>query len=140
MYTKSRSLLDGIEDRIRDAAARYQAAREGLLALRGPGAWETVLQVLRKEDIRGMNERMMNDEEKADNRKARKLAGLPGDRSDDVDEYGESVELTVLFNLETGEGQRALSWIWYTAMSSEEVGEDGKLHSGTCVHSTSHSH
>jgi hypothetical protein len=88
-----------------------------------------------------MNERMMNDEEKADNRKARKLAGLPGDGSDEVNEYGEPVELTVLFNLETGEGRRALSWIWYMAMSSEEVGEDRKLHSGMCATiAISHSH
>jgi hypothetical protein len=88
-----------------------------------------------------MNERMMNDEEKTDNRKAHKLAELPGNGSNEVNEYGEPVELTVLFTLETGEGRRALSWIWYTATSSEEVGEDGKLHSGMCVAiAISHSH
>jgi hypothetical protein len=43
-----------------------------------PGAWETALQPLCKEDIRGMNKQMMNDEEKAGNRKARKLAGVLG--------------------------------------------------------------
>ncbi|KAJ7763271.1 hypothetical protein B0H14DRAFT_2633766 [Mycena olivaceomarginata] len=59
-----------------------------------------------------MNERMMNDEEKADNRKARKLAGLPGDGSNEVNEYGTVMDL-------------------YTATSSKEVGEDRKLHSVT---------
>lgn len=131
MYTKSRSLQDGIEDRIRGATARYRAAWTGLVALRGEGDWQKDLQELRKEDIRGMNERAMNDEEKEDNRKARVLAGLTGDGSDELDEYGELVELTVLFNLEPGEGRRMLSWLWYSATGSEEVAADGKLHAGT---------
>ncbi|KAJ7866049.1 hypothetical protein B0H14DRAFT_3084255 [Mycena olivaceomarginata] len=112
MYTKSRTLLDGIEERIRDAAARYRAARVGLFRLRGPGDWESVLRELRKEDVRGINERAMNEEEKEENRKARLLAGLTGDGSDDVDQFGEPVDLTVLFDLETGEGRRQLSWLW----------------------------
>ncbi|KAF7359938.1 hypothetical protein MVEN_00720200 [Mycena venus] len=130
MYTKSRSLLDGSEGRIREACARYCSARAGLLGLRGPGPWETVFQELRKEDIRGINEQAMNDEEKEENRKARALAGLTGDGSDELDEYGEPVDLTVLFHLETGEGHRSLSWIWYTASSAEDLGADGKLHPG----------
>ncbi|KAJ7738811.1 hypothetical protein B0H16DRAFT_1465657 [Mycena metata] len=128
MYTKSQSLQDGIEDRIRSAGARYRAAWAGLLALRGPGKWQTALQELRPEDVRGINERAMNDEEKEDNRKARLLAGLTGDGSGDVDEYGESIPLTVLFNLETGEGTRQSSWLWYSAMGVGEVDADGKLH------------
>ncbi|KAJ7896185.1 hypothetical protein B0H13DRAFT_1885266 [Mycena leptocephala] len=64
MYTKSRTLTDGIEDRIRAASARYRTARAALLQLRGPGDWETRLKVLEKSDVRGMNERAMNDEEK----------------------------------------------------------------------------
>ncbi|KAF8211792.1 hypothetical protein K438DRAFT_1539880, partial [Mycena galopus ATCC 62051] len=58
MYTKSHSLLDGIEARIQEVVAHYQVARAVLLALRGPGDWEQGLQVLQKEDIRGMNERL----------------------------------------------------------------------------------
>lgn len=131
MYTKSRSLLDGIEDRIRDAAVRYRVARAALLALRGSGEWETVLQELRKEDIRGINERAMNEEEKEENRKARVLAGLAVDgEADELDAYGEPVDLTVLFNLETGEGRRQLSWLWYTATTSADAAKDGSLHPG----------
>jgi hypothetical protein len=130
MYTKSRTLLDAIEDNIRDASSRYRVARAALLALRGPGEWEQVLQVLRKEDARGMNERVMNEEEKEENRKARVLAGLPVDGQDDeLDEYGEPVDLTVLFNLETGEGKRLLSWIWYTQTAGDQ-NADGSLHAG----------
>ncbi|KAF8176874.1 hypothetical protein K438DRAFT_1588036 [Mycena galopus ATCC 62051] len=132
MYTKSRSLLDGIESSIREAASRYRAARAALFALRGPGAWEKVLQVLQKEDIRGMNERLMNAEEKEENRKARVLAGLPADGQGDefeFDEFGERVDLTVLFNLETGEGRRLLSWIWYTGSTGgTDQTADGLLH------------
>ncbi|KAJ7844576.1 hypothetical protein B0H13DRAFT_1908834 [Mycena leptocephala] len=129
VFTKSRTLTDGIEDRIRAASARYRTARAALLLLRGPGDWETTLKVLEKGDIRGMNERAMNDEEKEENRKACLLAGLSKDgNADELDDYGEPVELTVLFNLETGEGHRQLSWIWYTAPSTRDKGADGKLH------------
>ncbi|KAJ7754872.1 hypothetical protein B0H16DRAFT_1458904 [Mycena metata] len=41
---------------------------------------------------------------------------------------GEPIPLTVLFNLETGEGTRQSSWLWYSAMGVGEVGADGKLH------------
>ncbi|KAJ7895849.1 hypothetical protein B0H13DRAFT_1885371 [Mycena leptocephala] len=128
MYTKSQTLIDAIEDNMRDVSSRYQVARAALLALRGPGEWERVLQVLRKEDARGMNERVMNEEEKEENRKARVLAGLPADGQDDeLDEYREPVDLTVLLNLETGEGKRLLSWIWYTQTAGNQ-NTDGSLH------------
>ncbi|KAK7048776.1 CxC2 domain-containing protein [Favolaschia claudopus] len=129
-YTKSRELLDGIERRIRSASARYRAAREALVNLRGSGAWEEELQELKKEDVRGMNERLLNEQEKEENRKARLLAGLPEDASgDDVDEYGEPAELTTLFSLETGEGRRQLSWIWYSGgVRASDVNGDGSLH------------
>ncbi|KAF7351521.1 hypothetical protein MSAN_01584500 [Mycena sanguinolenta] len=133
-YTKSRELLDGIEDRIRTAATRYRAARAALLALRGHGEWENVLQDLKQEDIRGMNEHLLNEEEKEENRKARLLAGLPADvDGTDIDKYGEPVEPTALFNLETGEGRRKLSWIWYTgAIKDSDLAQDGSLHEGMC--------
>ncbi|KAJ7694095.1 hypothetical protein B0H17DRAFT_931964, partial [Mycena rosella] len=132
MYTKSRALLDAIEDRIRMASVQYRAARKVLWALRGASDWEKVLQELRPDDVRGMNERLMNDSEKEESWKARALAGLPADGvGKDLDEYGEPVELIVLFNLETGEGCRLLSWIWYTASTSADTAGDGKLHTGT---------
>ncbi|KAJ7812570.1 hypothetical protein B0H14DRAFT_3478739 [Mycena olivaceomarginata] len=129
-YTKTRELVDGIEDRIRSSATRYRAARAVLLALRGPGPWEDRLQELKQEDIRGMNERALNEEEKEVNRKARRMAGLPEDADGgDLDEYGDPVERTVLFNLETGEGHHNLSWLWYSgALKDGDVTADGSLH------------
>ncbi|KAJ7113743.1 hypothetical protein C8R43DRAFT_1138589 [Mycena crocata] len=132
MYTKSRTLTEGIEDRVRASSTRYRTARAALFSLRGPGEWEKTLQVLKQEDIRGMNERLMNETEKAELRKARLRAGLPAEASKDecVDEYGEPVALTVLFNLETGEGRRELAWFWYssTSGSGTDTGVDGRLH------------
>ncbi|KAJ7870848.1 hypothetical protein B0H13DRAFT_2236440 [Mycena leptocephala] len=125
-YTKSQALQSGIEVRIKGATARYQTARAALLSLRGPGEWEDVLRVLQQKDIRGMNERTLNEEEKEEERKARILAGLDPD-GDEVDEFGEVVVPTVPFNLETGEGSRTLSWIWYTG-AARDVGENGELH------------
>ncbi|KAJ7919816.1 hypothetical protein B0H13DRAFT_2320104 [Mycena leptocephala] len=129
VYTKSRTLMDGIKDRIRTATACYRAARAALMGLRGPGDWESVLQVLEKADIQGINERSINEEEKEENRKAQLLAGLGKDGdADDLDTYGEPMDLTVLFNLETGEGHRHLSWIWYMAPGAKDQTAAGKLH------------
>jgi hypothetical protein len=127
-YTKSQALQSSIEVRIKGAMARYQTARAALLSLRGPGDWEEILQVLQQKDIRGMNERTLNEEEKEEERKAKVLAGLDPD-GDEVDEFGEVVEATVPFNLETGEGSQSLSWIWYTG-AARDVGENGELHDG----------
>ncbi|KAJ7917979.1 hypothetical protein B0H13DRAFT_2231340 [Mycena leptocephala] len=125
-FTKSQALQSSIEGRIKGATSRYGTAREALLSLRGPGDWEGILQVLQQQDIRGMNERTLNEEEKEEDRKAKKLAGLLPDE-EELDEFGDVVEPTVLFNLEMGEGTRVLSWIWYTA-TADDRGEGGGLH------------
>jgi hypothetical protein len=127
-YTKSQALQSAIEQKIKAATSRYNAARGALLALRGPGVWEETLRELQASDIRGMNERAMNEEEKREEQQARRLAGLD---IVEVDEFGENVEPTVLFNLATGEGRRSLSWIWYTESGAPaDVGENGQLHDG----------
>jgi hypothetical protein len=111
---------------------RYRAAHAALLALRGPGPWEDRLQELKQEDIHGMNERALNEEEKEENRKAWWMVGLPEDADGgDLDEYGDPVEWTVPFNLETREGRCNLSWLWYSgALKDGDVTADGSLHEG----------
>ncbi|KAJ6527224.1 hypothetical protein DFH09DRAFT_1328189 [Mycena vulgaris] len=126
LYTKSQALQSGIEVRIKAAASCYRTARAGLLALRGTGEWEQTFQTLHFHNARGMNERALNAEEKEEEHRARALAGLPP-AEEAVDEYGDPVEQTVLFNLETGEGHRVLSWIWYTSTTGD-TGADGLLH------------
>ncbi|KAJ7029929.1 hypothetical protein C8F04DRAFT_1211870 [Mycena alexandri] len=108
-YTKSQALQSGIEARVKAVASQYNRARAALLGLRGPGEWEEKFKVLKQSDIRGMNERTLNEEEKEEERRARALAGLPRD--------GE----------ETGEGKRQLSWLWYTGATGDTT-EDGRLH------------
>ncbi|KAJ7178448.1 hypothetical protein C8R43DRAFT_1084402 [Mycena crocata] len=136
MYTKTRALTDGIEDRVRSAASRYRAARSALVALRGDGDWQKDLQELRKEDIRGMNERTVTEADREAERRARLMAGYTGEvgEEENVDEYGEPVVATMLFNLETGEGHRELSWIWYTGRTGNfDVTAAGTLHDGNPI-------
>ncbi|KAF7375072.1 CxC2 domain-containing protein [Mycena sanguinolenta] len=90
---------------------RYCTARAALLRLRGPGDWEQTLRVLENADIRGMNERLTEDA-----------------NAEELDKYGDPINLTVLFNLETGEGHQQLFWIWYTAPGVRDTGKEGKLH------------
>ncbi|KAJ6514716.1 hypothetical protein DFH09DRAFT_1332844 [Mycena vulgaris] len=68
------------------------------------GEWEQTFQTLHFHDVRGTNERALSAEEKEEEHRARALAGLPP-AEEAVDEYGNPVEQTVLFNLETGEGR-----------------------------------
>ncbi|KAJ7624691.1 hypothetical protein FB45DRAFT_836724 [Roridomyces roridus] len=123
-YTKSQQLHNSIEQRIRAAATSYKTARAALLSLRGPGEWETDLRVLTNQDIRGMNERTLNEQEKEEDRRARNIVG-----ADELDEFGEVIERTVRFNLEMGEGNRFLSWIWYAGgAGAGSTTDEGKLH------------
>ncbi|KAJ7180060.1 hypothetical protein C8R43DRAFT_871124 [Mycena crocata] len=128
-YTKSQALQSSIEVHIRGAVTQYQTARAALLQLRGPGEWERIFLVLQKSDVRGMNERTLNREEEEEERQARIVQGLPPD-GEELDEFGEVVVPTVLFNLELGEGKRFLSWIWYTTTTTTtgDTTADGKLH------------
>lgn len=121
-YVRSKALQDQVESRIRSYQRQYNMAREAVLALRGPGDSEAHMPELKPEDVRGINERSMTAQEKREQANARRMAGLPEDGG--VNEV-EAVPL-VAFDprLALGEGQRRLSWIWYS------VGE-GELHEGS---------
>ncbi|KAG6804983.1 hypothetical protein H0H92_001327, partial [Tricholoma furcatifolium] len=68
-YTRMRALLDQIEAKIRAAHTRYNTSRNAILSLRGHGPWEDILQILKREDLRGINEHAVVAEEKeADHR------------------------------------------------------------------------
>lgn len=128
-YTRTRVLQDQIEAKLRVARARYCAARAALLALRGPGEWEEVLQVLKAEDVRALNERTLTVEEKDAEERARQLAGVV-DSTDDQDP-DRSIEVRPIGVVEIGEGRRQLSWIWYRVSAGEvERHGAGTLHEG----------
>lgn len=125
-WTRLRTLQDGIEVRIKAARVRYCAARTALLSLRGPGDWEKVLQELKQQDVRGINERVMNEQEKEDYRRTHLRAGLSAEGSvkdveEELEEELEHATVPTIFSV--GEGCRTLSWIWYT-VSEDEMNQD----------------
>ncbi|KAF7420750.1 hypothetical protein PC9H_011268 [Pleurotus ostreatus] len=128
-YTRSRLLQNQIEVRIKAVRAQYDISRRSLLSLRGPGDWENTLKVLRAEDIQGINERTLNEEEQEEYRRARLLAGMSeetveGELHGLGTTSGQENIPTVAFNrsLALGEGRRTLSWIWYTVTDEELMG------------------
>ncbi|KAG6836043.1 hypothetical protein H0H93_012007 [Arthromyces matolae] len=121
-YTRMRALQDQISARIRDASSRYRAAREALLNLRGNGPWEEVFRELQEKDLRGVNEHVVRSEE--ENSRARAHAWASSSTVDPIQTISTR-------ELQTGEGHRSASWIWYTVSKEElEADSDGTLNDG----------
>ncbi|RDB24457.1 hypothetical protein Hypma_008439 [Hypsizygus marmoreus] len=122
-HTRMRGLQDQIEVKVRAARDRYNIARDALLRLWGSGNWENTLRLLGADDVRGMNERSLTQEEQEADARAQELAGLgPGeaDRLPDVAMTG---------IVERGEGRHGLSWIWYNVSAAEVAGDtSGSMH------------
>ena len=81
----------------------YRRARTCLFSIRGPGDWEHTLRALADADVRGVNERALTAEEKAERVAVQEAGGVV----DPVD--GVAIQQTVAL----GDGRRTLSWIWY---------------------------
>ncbi|RDB28096.1 hypothetical protein Hypma_001549 [Hypsizygus marmoreus] len=112
-----------IEVKVRAAQSGYNVARTALLNLRGSGNWENVLQPLAPEDIHGMNEQSLTQEEHEADSMARELARLG------PDDVGRLPGIVMSGVIERGEGQWNLSWIWYN-ITTAEVENDvaGSMH------------
>jgi hypothetical protein len=104
---------------------QYNNVRAALLALRGPGDWETTLPVLRPEDVRGINERSMTEEEKQDGIRARQMAGLSVDG--EIEDMDGTPVVPFDPRLTLGEGRRTLSWIWYSVSEGEMNGGSAEV-------------
>ncbi|KAG6824234.1 hypothetical protein H0H92_007589 [Tricholoma furcatifolium] len=124
-YTRMRTLQDQIETKIRTARDAYSVARDALLQLRGPGLWEQTYRVLQKEDIRSVNEHTVTQAEETAQQWAREVVG-------NMDTSSEASLRTVsTLTLQTGDGYRSLSWIWYNVTKEEiENDSDQSLHEG----------
>ncbi|KAK7050132.1 CxC2 domain-containing protein [Favolaschia claudopus] len=109
LLTRGQGMLRLINIRIHIAKLRYRYARAALLALRGHGAWEEKLRVLRDDDVRALNERALTNEEKAENEHWAELGGA-------IIEGGVARAAGVA----AGEGSHTLSWIWYDVGTGEE--------------------
>ena len=111
-----------MDARVTDCKNRYRHSRERLLVLWGKGAWEAVLQELKDEDVRALNERERNREERAEQECLREMAKLQA-TDGDVMEEGENYGVILQKAVSLGEGHRTLSWIWYTGPVGESVDE-----------------
>lgn len=109
MSTRARTLQHSVDMKVIGAKTRYRRSRAALLTLRGHGSWESVLKELNDDDIRGMNERLLTEQEKAQ-RQHRMAMGTQTDH----DVLG-GVPVTGTL----GEGKRTLSWIWITFQGND---------------------
>ncbi|PPQ99631.1 hypothetical protein CVT26_009186 [Gymnopilus dilepis] len=121
--TRSRSVIDRVHLKARNAADRYRACRAAKLALAGPGKWEDTFRVLDNRDIRGYQ----------DPDRLRPKVGRKGTLEDDQPRaaVADTEEEFELFNEVrtrrdgSGETRRTLSWIWTTTpMNSTGDGDD----------------
>lgn len=132
-YTRFRTLQEQTENKIKLSTLQYNTARNALLQLRGEGTWETTLRKLHAEDIRGLSEKALVEEEKEENRWTRTMAGL---NEHQTTEEGTLDDVpTTLFNphLAVGEGHRTLSWIWYST-TGDEINDN--ISTGACEYIT----
>lgn len=119
-YTRFRALQDHTESKVKAAHLQYTTARTALLKLRGPGTWEDNLRHLRPEDVRGLNEQAIVEEERQEDRRARNLAGLSDEPVlGELDGIEDLPATTATPHLAVGEGHRTLSWIWYSTTGEE---------------------
>ena len=61
MNIRARSWQASIDRQANVCARRYRTARAALLVLRGPGDWEQRLKLLRDDDIRAINDRVLTE-------------------------------------------------------------------------------
>jgi hypothetical protein len=107
--TRGQGLLRQIQVRILKAKLRYRYARNVFQRLKGHSPWEKVWKALEEEDVRGINERAMTEEEEAERERLWLL--------------GEVVEggIARAGVVAAGEGTHTMSWIWYsTNLTTDE--------------------
>ncbi|KAH7904972.1 hypothetical protein BJ138DRAFT_1118902 [Hygrophoropsis aurantiaca] len=107
--TRSRTLIDGVQQRVQLHADKYRHARARKLLLTGPGNWELVLRELLPSDARSY----VDPEVLAKQNKRAVQRGAGGVDKCEIDHN------TTLPNENdrqraTGETRRTLSWIWTT--------------------------
>lgn len=114
--TRTQGVLRKIDLQVYKNKLRYRHARLALLSLKGSGEWEKELKVLEDDDVRGLSERALSREERAQE-EARREHGF----MDEVAQ-GNTTQLPSM-----GESRRTLSWIWYNQVisSSDPSFKDG---------------
>ncbi|KAK1224923.1 hypothetical protein PQX77_012163 [Marasmius sp. AFHP31] len=86
------------------------------MALVGPGEWTDRLRELKDDDIRGITERLLKDNEKEELKRAQELAGYTVKEVNEVLESGNVPTAPLKRGVTVGQSTLSLSWIWYTHM------------------------
>ncbi|KAL0062253.1 hypothetical protein AAF712_010883 [Marasmius tenuissimus] len=115
-YTTTRALQDQIEVKVTASKLTYQSARNALMVLVGPGEWTERLRELKDDDIRGITERLLKDNEKEELRRAQELAGYTVKEINEVLDAGNVPTAPLKRGVTLGQSSLSLSWIWYTHM------------------------
>jgi hypothetical protein len=125
-YLRSQALMDQIQERQDMHRNTYRAARAAYLTLVGPGSWENSLKILKDEDVRGVSDRVLREEEAETNKRTRRMAGLSEVRQEgEIDLLPDKVKpLTVAEMRHLGEGKRLMSWIWFSVTEAELAADD----------------
>jgi hypothetical protein len=126
--TRAREVQHRIDDRVKTSQAQYSRARTALKNLRGPGIWETTLQVLNQSDVRALNERELTAQEKDEEWRVRTRHDSQLADTDDEEEEVNDVRV-VAKPAEVGEGQQKPSWIWFSTSCSEDM-QDPTMRAG----------
>jgi hypothetical protein len=121
LMTKGQGILRQINIRIHIAKLRYRYSRAALVALRGHGDWEERLRMLSDDDIHSLNERVLTDEEKAQNKHWADLGGA-------IIEGG----IARAAGVASGEGSHTLSWIWYQVGAGEGENDERLEEGASC--------
>jgi hypothetical protein len=93
--------------------------------LHGPGDWESTLKVLQKSDVRALNERELNQEERDEQYRLRQRLGIS---TEDLEEDRVVAQVAAV-----GEGQCKPSWIWFTGNGITESMEDPLTRQGKFI-------
>ena len=118
-YTRFRTLQEQTENKVKISSLQYNTARDALLRLRGPGVWEKTLQKLGADDVRGLSEKALIEEEKEETRRTRTMAGVKEFQMTEEGMFDNIPAATFNPHLAVGEGYRTLSWIWYSTTGDE---------------------
>ena len=119
-YVHSCTLQDQVEVHIQQCQQQYNTGWAAVLAVHGPGDWEKTLVILMPNDVQGISKCAMSAKEQEEYTCTQQMAGVVDQSStDDL-----STVPVVSFDprLALGEGQRTLSWIWYTVSDQELQG------------------
>lgn len=117
--SRAREKQSTIDDKVRGSALKYRRARDALKALRGPGPWELVLQVLEDGDIRALNERELTQDEKNAQAALHLKNGIVTVVDTELADQARRTQKSV----SVGEGHRAPSWIWFTNVGVEKISD-----------------